>query len=196
MTVRRLSIIGVHQRRYRYGMEQTGFPGHNAGSQKHPPPMFFWYREVLYKYADFSGRARRREYWMFTLANVAIVLPLLVVGVILSSLLTEAHAAFVFSGMYALYALYILATLIPQLAVSVRRLHDTGKSGWWMLLAMVPLGSWVLLFFFVQEGDDRDNAYGADPKGFADLSARVDDLARDSFYSENIYAQSARSRAI
>ncbi|MEM6785180.1 MAG: DUF805 domain-containing protein [Bacteroidota bacterium] len=158
--------------------------------------MLFWYREVLSKYADFSGRARRREFWMFHLANLVIVLPVLVLGVVSAEMLGEGSGLVVTWGLYAFYGIYVLAMFIPQLAVSVRRLHDLGKSGWWMLLTFVPFGSWVLLVFFVQDGTDGDNVYGPDPKGFADLRKRVDELAGESYFSDNVYEQSARYRAI
>lgn len=111
-----------------------------------------WYLEVLKKYAVFSGRARRKEYWMFFLFNLIIAL---VLGFI------EGLAG----GPGVIGSLYSLAVLIPGIAVSVRRLHDTDRSGWWLLIAFVPLiGFIVLLLFMVQEGQTRENEYGSDPK--------------------------------
>lgn len=113
-----------------------------------------WYLEVLKKYAEFNGRARRMEYWMFTLFNfiIAFVLNILV-GVVGEPMLV------------ALPALYGLFVFIPGIAVTVRRLHDTGRSGWWILIVFVPLiGGLVLLVFMIIEGEAGDNAYGSNPK--------------------------------
>ena len=111
-----------------------------------------WYLAVLKQYAVFTGRARRKEYWMFTLFN----------------LIAAAVLGFVdgvSGGFGALGALYILAVFIPNLAVSVRRLHDSGRSGWWLLLGLIPLiGGFVLLFFMVQDSEEGENEFGENPK--------------------------------
>ena len=116
-----------------------------------------WYIEVMRKYAVFSGRARRQEYWMFVLLNVIIVLFL---GII------DGMADSDFEGSRStLSTLYVLATLIPFLAVGVRRLHDTGRSGWWMLIGLIPIiGAIVLLIFIIQDSQLMDNQYGPNPK--------------------------------
>ncbi len=116
-----------------------------------------WYLAVLKKYAEFSGRSRRKEYWMFVLFNMII---LLVLGFIdgAAGLAGE-------MGVGPLYSLYGLAVLIPSIAVGVRRLHDTNRSGWWFLLVFVPfIGAIVLLVFFVQDSQAGDNQYGPNPK--------------------------------
>jgi len=111
-----------------------------------------WYVQVLKKYADFTGRARRTEFWMFYLFSFLVSLGLGIVEAI-------------FGGPGILGGLYGLVVLLPSLAVSVRRLHDTGRSGWWLLIFLIPLiGVIVLLVFAVQEGQRGDNAYGHDPK--------------------------------
>jgi uncharacterized membrane protein YhaH (DUF805 family) len=116
-----------------------------------------WYLKVLKNYVGFSGRARRKEYWMFTLFNLIA----LVVMSVLDRMLGLAGEA----GVGILYTVYALAVLLPSLAVSVRRLHDIDKSGWWMLLVLVPfIGAIVLLVFAVMEGTRGDNRFGADPK--------------------------------
>ncbi len=116
-----------------------------------------WYLEVLRKYAVFAGRARRREFWMFTLVNVLISIALGIIDAILGT----TYGA----GSGVLQTIYSLAVLIPSLAVGVRRLHDTGRSGWWLLIGLVPcVGFIVLLVFFVSEGHRGDNEYGPDPK--------------------------------
>lgn len=117
-----------------------------------------WYLEVLKKYAVFSGRARRKEYWFFVLFNIIISIVLAVIDGVTGSFSPEA-------GMGLLGGIYTLAVLIPSIAVSVRRLHDTGRSGWWLLIALVPLiGAIVLLVFMVQDSKPGQNQYGANPK--------------------------------
>ena len=111
-----------------------------------------WYLEVLKKYAVLEGRARRTEYWMFTLFNLIIAFGL---GFI------EGLAG----GPGILANLYGLAVLVPGIAVSVRRLHDTGRSGWWLLIAFIPcIGGIVLLIFMVQDSNPGDNQFGPNPK--------------------------------
>ncbi len=116
-----------------------------------------WYLDVLKKYAVFSGRARRKEYWMFALVNVIIAFVLgLIDGVI---------GAALGSDQSLLSTLYTLAILIPSLAVGVRRLHDTGRSAWWLLICLVPIiGPIALLVFLVQDSQHGDNQYGPNPK--------------------------------
>ncbi|MFB7040483.1 MULTISPECIES: DUF805 domain-containing protein [unclassified Streptomyces] len=110
-----------------------------------------WYLDVLKKYAVFSGRARRKEFWMFTLFNFIAA----VILAILDNLL----------GIQLLSLIYTLAVFLPALGVSVRRLHDTGRSGWWILIALVPLvGGIILLVFNCLEGEQQQNAYGPNPK--------------------------------
>ena len=111
-----------------------------------------WYFEALKKYAEFSGRARRKEYWMFWFCSAIIIAALLVVDVL-------AGTAVVITGIYS------LAVCIPSIAVTVRRLHDTNRSGWWYFISFVPLvGGIVLLVFTVQDSHPNDNQYGANPK--------------------------------
>lgn len=111
-----------------------------------------WYLEVLKKYAVFTGRARRKEYWMFVLFNIIIVL---VLGFIESLV----------GGPGVIGALYSLAVLIPSIAVAVRRLHDTDRTGWWILLLLIPfIGAIVLFVFMVLDGTPGQNKYGPNPK--------------------------------
>ena len=111
-----------------------------------------WYLEVLKKYAVFSGRARRKEYLMFFLFNVII---LFVLGFVEG-----------FAGSPGIVStLYSLGILIPGIAVSVRRLHDTNRSGWWLLIGLVPLiGAIVLLVFMLQDSKPDENQYESNPK--------------------------------
>jgi uncharacterized membrane protein YhaH (DUF805 family) len=116
-----------------------------------------WYIEVMRKYAVFSGRARRQEYWMFVLFNVIIVLFLGIIDGIADSDSESSRST--------LTTLYVLSILIPSLAVGVRRLHDTGRSGWWMLIGFIPIiGAIVLLIFIIQDSQLMDNQYGPNPK--------------------------------
>jgi uncharacterized membrane protein YhaH (DUF805 family) len=118
-----------------------------------------WYLAVLKKYAVFSGRAHRTEYWMFTLVNLIISLILVAVENLIG-LVPEGGGQGVLSGIYT------VAVLLPSLAVGVRRLHDTGRSGWWLLIGLAPLiGVIVLVVFFVQDSQPGSNTYGPNPKG-------------------------------
>ena len=117
-----------------------------------------WYLEALKKYAVFDGRARRREYWFFVLFNILITIALLFIDVFMATMEPQA-------GLGLLSGLYTLGVLIPSIAVLVRRLHDTNRSGWWFLLAFVPLLNLVLLVFMFLDGTAGDNDYGRDPKG-------------------------------
>jgi uncharacterized membrane protein YhaH (DUF805 family) len=113
-----------------------------------------WYLDVLRNYAEFSGRARRKEYWMFVLINAVVVI---VLGLIDRVLFGENTP--VLSGLYS------LGVLIPTLAVTFRRLHDTGRSAWWLLIGLIPLiGGIVLLVFYLLDSDPEPNAYGPSPK--------------------------------
>jgi uncharacterized membrane protein YhaH (DUF805 family) len=115
-----------------------------------------WYLEALKKYSDFSGRARRKEYWLFTLFSLLIILVLILI---------ENATGMTRTGYDLLSGLYSLAVLIPSLAVTVRRLHDTSHSGWWLLIGLIPLvGSIVLLIFMVRDSDPGENLYGPNPK--------------------------------
>ena len=135
-----------------------------------------WYVKVLKQYVDFSGRARRKEYWMFALINAIIVIVLQLVDGLLGTGINTASAGG--SGVSfgislgILSGLYSLAVLLPGLAVAIRRLHDTDRSGWWVLIALVPfVGGIVLLVFFVLAGTAGGNKYGADPKAVATAGA-------------------------
>lgn len=101
---------------------------------------------ALKKYADFNGRARRKEYWMFVLVYMVINIILAVLGMDIISIIVG------------------LVLLIPTISIGTRRLHDTGRSGWWQLIYFVPLiGLIVMIFFLVQDSHD-DNDYGVNPK--------------------------------
>jgi len=117
-----------------------------------------WYLEVLKKYAIFSGRARRKEYWLFVLFNFIASLILSIIDGMFGTYSLE-------TGMGLLSNLYLLAVLIPGIAVSVRRLHDISRSGWWLLIGLIPLiGAIVLLIFMAQDSKPGENQFGPNPK--------------------------------
>jgi uncharacterized membrane protein YhaH (DUF805 family) len=120
-----------------------------------------WYMKVMKQYADFKGRARRKEYWMFTLFNVIFV----IVAMILDSVAGTNFEPLPYGWFYLLY---VLAVLIPGLAVGVRRLHDIGKSGWMLLVALIPLvgGIWLLILACT-DSTPGPNEYGPNPKEVA-----------------------------
>lgn len=117
-----------------------------------------WYVKVLKQYADFSGRARRKEYWMFTLFTVLFA----IAAMVLDSVIGFNFGILPYG---ILYLLYVLATLVPGLAVLVRRLHDTNRSGAWFFIGFVPIigGIWLLVLL-ATEGTAGENKYGPDPK--------------------------------
>lgn len=122
-----------------------------------------WYLAVLRKYADFSGRARRKEYWMFALFNCIIAFALGFVDGLLHLMIPLGGSQE--QGIGILGTLYSLAVLVPGIAVSVRRLHDTGRSGWWQLIALIPLvGAILLIVYLAQDSQFGDNEYGPNPK--------------------------------
>ncbi len=111
-----------------------------------------WFIAVLKNYATFTGRARRQEYWMYMLFFIIFYVVLAVVDGVIGT-----------NGILA--GIYALALLVPSIAVCARRLHDTGRSGWWQLIQLIPLlGAIVLLIFLVQDSNPGENTYGPNPK--------------------------------
>lgn len=111
-----------------------------------------WYLKVLNNYAGFEGRAQRKEYWMFILINM-------IISIILSAIQRMADIGTIISGLYS------LAVLLPTIAVTARRLHDTGRSGWMQLLGLIPLVGWIIVLVFVcQDSQLGENRYGPNPK--------------------------------
>ena len=128
--------------------------------------MIDYYKSVLKNYANFDGRARRSEYWYYTLMNVIIVIALeilLGVGAMASSVLA------IIVGL--LLIVYAIGTLVPSIAVMVRRLHDIGKSGWWYFIALIPLAGPIwLIVLLATDSQEGTNEYGVNPKtGEVDL---------------------------
>ena len=125
-------------------------PSH-AGAPTGPMSLPDAVRSVLTQYANFSGRARRSEFWWFYLAQV---LASIVAGIIDGII-----------GVSLFQIVVGLGLLIPMLAVGARRLHDTGKSGWWQLIGLVPIVGWiVLIVFWATDGHPATNQHGPSPK--------------------------------
>ena len=118
-----------------------------------------WYREAISKYATFEGRARRKEYWYFALGNFVAIAVLAFIDMMIGTF-DEKNEIGLLSG------LFTLAVFIPGIAVSVRRLHDTDRSGWWFLINFVPLIGWlVMLVFACLDSQPGGNRFGPNPKG-------------------------------
>ena len=107
-----------------------------------------WKLVVLERYTKFDGRAGRAEFWWFVLANVLILIAL--------AILVAVSNIF-----WVLYIGYALAMVVPSIAVAIRRLHDTDKSGWWLLIGIIPFGGLVLIVFYILEGTAGPNDHGA-----------------------------------
>ncbi len=117
-----------------------------------------WYLKCWNQYADFSGRARRKEYWIFSLINGVIIIILY----ILQMVMIESTLWLIFPIVFFLYA---LAVFLPSLAVNIRRLHDIGKSGWWYLIYLIPIiGSIWLLVLMCLDSEPGENQWGENPK--------------------------------
>ena len=120
-----------------------------------------WYFIALKKYAVFSGRSRRKEYWYFYLFYILFIFVLSFIDVMIGTYDAVAEIG-LFGGVFVLFM------LIPLLAASVRRLHDTDRSGWWLLIALIPLiGPIVILVFTLQDSKPGENQYGSNPKDVA-----------------------------
>jgi uncharacterized membrane protein YhaH (DUF805 family) len=121
-----------------------------------------WFLLALKKYATFTGRSRRREYWFFILFYIIFAVALGFVDGLVGTV-------DVASGLGVFSSIFLLATFIPSISVAVRRLHDTDRSGWWLLIGLVPLvGSIVILVFTLLDGTPDQNQYGPNPKAAAD----------------------------
>ena len=119
-----------------------------------------WYLAVLKNYVGFSGRARRTEYWMFALFNFIVFVVLAILAAVTRS--------FFF---WILYFLYAIAVIVPSLAVTWRRMQDTGRNGWWILLGLIPfVGGIVLLVFMLLPGTQGTNEFGPDPRAVAEAA--------------------------
>ena len=127
-----------------------------------------WYLKVMRdNYSNFKGRARRKEYWMYTLIFTVLLIALMTIMFSVLSFSDETGIE-TGPGVYLtviLVIVFLFAHFIPTIALTVRRLHDTGKSGWWYLIVLVPyLGNFVIFIFTLIDGDRGDNKYGSNPK--------------------------------
>ena len=135
-------ISGDDQKRYPFARNEW----------KEQYSAFDWFLKCMKNYLNFSGRARRKEFWFFMLFNMLGCFTALVLDT-------------VFGTEIIFYAIYILAMALPVLAVSIRRLHDISKSGWWYLISLIPLlGMIVLIIWFTWEGETHANLYGQPSK--------------------------------
>lgn len=108
-----------------------------------------YFIDAFRQYANFSGRARRMQYWMFALFYCLITLAIGVIELVLGTL---------FIG-----AIFSLVVFVPSVSITARRLHDTGRSGWWQLLIIIPIVGFLVLLFFLVQDSEGDNQYGPDP---------------------------------
>lgn len=132
-----------------------------------------WFFRVIQKYAVFSGRARRKEYWYFVLFSIIFAIPVLIIDCTLTPRIINSRTPIA----PILFILYGLFLFLPSLALAVRRLHDISLSGWWILLNWVPVGGTVVFIFMLIPGTKGENEYGPDP-----LDEDTDkDLALTSF---------------
>ena len=132
------------------------------------------YLKVLKNYADFSGRADRKEYWMFILLNIIFS----TIAVILDNAFAIAFKGMVYRP---IYALYVLGIIVPGLAVSVRRLHDIGKSGWTYLIVLIPIvGPIWLLILMATDSESGDNEYESHAEKIADTAVFANQSTRDT----------------
>lgn len=117
-----------------------------------------WYLKAVRNYVGFTGRSRRKEFWMFILFNILFT-------IVASVLDNAAGLADPMIGYGPITGLYSLAVLLPSIAVAVRRLHDVGKSGWFILIALIPLiGAIWLIVLYARDGEPGANKYGVNPK--------------------------------
>lgn len=120
--------------------------------------MINWYKKVVFEnYANFSGRARRSEYWYYTLMNIIIAVVMMILDKTLGTNFDPLPYGY-------LYMIYALAVLVPGLAVVVRRLHDVGKSGWFFFVALIPLVGPIWLLVLLCTDSEDDNHWGENPK--------------------------------
>lgn len=135
-----------------------------------------WMIMPLKRYADFTGRSQRIEYWMFVLFICLVMFAGVVVGILLSEQVAynSYRSEMTMVAVFALIGLFYLAILIPLIAVQVRRFHDQDLSGWLVLLGFIPyIGGLIIFVFMCIDGTPGTNSYGPDPKGRGDHDARI-----------------------
>ena len=109
-----------------------------------------YFMDALKKYTDFEGRSRRKEYWMFILFYLIFYIVLSVIDSLI--------------GTYILSSIFSLGLLIPSISIAARRLHDTSRSGWWQLIALIPIIGTIVLIVFLAQDSHEENEYGPNPK--------------------------------
>jgi uncharacterized membrane protein YhaH (DUF805 family) len=114
-------------------------------------------RSCLQQYVGFSGRARRSEYWWFFLFNVLVSIVASILDSVLGTMSDDTNVGLIGS-------IAGLALLLPSIAVGIRRLHDTSRSGWWILIGLVPIVGWIVLLVFYVQDSHGDNQHGPSPK--------------------------------
>lgn len=131
----------------------------------------YWMLLPFRRYAEFSGRSRRLEYWMFMLFNILVMAGLVIAMASFGSLSEDS----LFSGITGiLFVIYFMIVLVPSVAVQVRRFHDQGRSGWMILLGLIPyIGGLISFVFMCIPGDVGENEYGPDPKDDGSAVANV-----------------------
>ncbi|HGY2264843.1 DUF805 domain-containing protein [Morganella morganii] len=123
-----------------------------------------WYSDAInINYFNFKGRARRKEYWMFVLIDTAIIVSLYLAILYFSDLYSRDFNAIGFV-LTVFFVIYIIVTFIPSLSITVRRLHDTGRSGWWLLALLIPFGGIIIFVFSCLDSHPGDNRFGPNPK--------------------------------
>lgn len=129
------------------------------------------YIDMFYKFDNFKGRSRRSEFFYATLLDIIIIVAYMMIFIFLGyfgyeyDFLTASETERLGIMYKFVYLIYCIITFIPRLSLTVRRLHDTGRSGWWLLVGLIPYGVFVVLLFLVTESDPCINKYGTNPKG-------------------------------
>jgi uncharacterized membrane protein YhaH (DUF805 family) len=126
-----------------------------------------WMLMPLRRYADFAGRSRRKEYWMFALGVMGVVFLILALALLMSGGLSgmAQNGGFLAGPFMIIFVVFWLGLIVPSIAVQVRRFHDQDKSGWFVLLNFIPyIGGLIVLVFMFLEGTRGPNRFGPDPK--------------------------------
>ncbi len=141
----------------------------------------YWYLEVFRRYAEFSGRSRRKEYWMFALFNILFIFGLAMIMAVLASIFGDTGIVFIIPVIILI--IYFAVVFIPALAVTVRRLHDTGRSGWFILLNFIPyVGGLIVFIFTVLDSEPGENKWGPNPKEDYVYDSDIDEIGMKEEY--------------
>ena len=141
----------------------------------------YWYLEVFSRYADFSGRSRRKEYWMFILFNMLFLFGIFAIMTASLAIFGDSRIVTLLLGIVMI--IYVLIVFIPSLAVTVRRLHDTGKSGCYILLNLIPyVGALIIFIFTVMDSEPGENKWGPNPKEDYLYDSEIDEIGMKDEY--------------